>query len=85
MYGVNVRDLDSLAIDRPTAEATLEAARAAGRRPLLGLSGVETPADAGRLWTRGADGILVGTAVARATDPRVFLDSLRRPKSEVGP
>jgi indole-3-glycerol phosphate synthase len=79
MYGVNVRDLDSLAIDRRTAEATLEAARVAGRRPLLGLSGIETPADAARFWTRGVDGILVGTAAARSTDLPSFLQSIRRP------
>jgi len=79
MYGVNVRDLDSLSIDRPTADATFEAARAAGRRPLLGLSGVEGAADAERFWARGADGILIGSAVARAADPRAFLTSLRRP------
>jgi indole-3-glycerol phosphate synthase len=79
MYGVNVRDLDTLSLDRATAEATLEAAAATGYRPLLGLSGVESPADARRFWSRGADGLLVGSAVARSPDPRSFLASLRRP------
>jgi len=78
MYGVNVRDLDTLTIDPATAEATLGAAAAAGRRPLIGLSGVERPEDAARFWDRGADGILVGTAVARSSDPGKFLDSLAR-------
>ncbi len=79
MYGVNVRDLDTLAIERPRAEATMEAAAALGRHPLLGLSGIETGEDARRCWRRGADGVLVGTAVARAPDPAAFLSSLRRP------
>ena len=81
MYGVNVRDLDSLVIDRPTALATLEAARSEGLRPLLGLSGVAAPEDAARFWDAGVDGILVGTAVARAADPALFLASLGRPST----
>ena len=79
MYGVNVRDLDSLEIDPPTALATIAAARDEGLRPLLGLSGVASPEDAARFWDAGADGILIGTAVARAADPARFLASLGRP------
>ena len=79
MYGVNVRDLDSLVIDRPTAGATLAAADEEGLRPLLGLSGVATPEDAARFWDAGVDGILLGTAVARAPDPARFLATLGRP------
>jgi indole-3-glycerol phosphate synthase len=78
VYGANVRDLDSLEIARPTALATLRAAGERGLRPLLGLSGVETPEDAQRFWSSGADGILVGTAVSRASHPSEFLASLRR-------
>jgi indole-3-glycerol phosphate synthase len=85
MFGVNVRNLATLAIDRPTAEATIDAAREAGLRPLLGLSGVETPEDARRFWDRGVDGILVGTQVARAAEPVRFLRSLRRPNPEATP
>lgn len=84
MFGVNVRDLDTLAIDRPTAEATLNEARDAGRRPLLGLSGIESARDAERFWRHGVDGVLVGTAVVRAPDPRAFLASLHRPSSGGG-
>lgn len=79
VYGVNARDLDSLSIDRTTAEATLRAADAKGLHPLLGLSGVESAADARRFWEHGADGILVGTSVARASDPAGFLSTLVRP------
>jgi len=78
VYGVNARDLDTLSVDPTTAAETLREARAAGLRPLLGLSGVEGPSDAHRFWDAGADGILVGTAVARSTHPAEFLSSLRR-------
>ena len=81
MYGVNVRDLDTLRLERETAETTIAGARDRGFRPLLGLSGVEGPEDAGRFWRAGVDGILVGTAVARASDPAAFLDTLRAARS----
>jgi indole-3-glycerol phosphate synthase len=84
MYGVNARNLDTLTIDRSTAERTLAAAREQGLRPLLGLSGISGPLDARRLWDAGADGLLVGTAVARSDDPAAFLRSLRR-AGEGGP
>jgi len=79
VYGVNARDLDSLAIDRSTAAKTLREATARALRPLLGLSGVEGVADASRFWKAGVDGILVGSAVARSPDPVGFLRTLRRP------
>ncbi len=80
MFGVNVRDLDSLAIDRPTAFRTIAEARRSGLTPLLGLSGVEGPAEAREFWAQGVDGILVGTGVARSPDPAAFVASLRRPR-----
>lgn len=79
VYGVNVRNLDTLAIDRATAEETLRDARTRGLRPLLGLSGIEEARDAQRFWEAGVDGVLVGSAVARASDPSGFLRGLRRP------
>ena len=78
MFGVNVRDLDSLEIDRPTAWSAIEQAVDDGLTPLLGLSGVESADDAKRFWSSGVDGILVGTALARASHPSEFLASLRR-------
>ena len=81
VYGVNVRDLDSLRIDRAVAESTLRAARESGLGPLLGMSGVDSPADAQRFWSLGVDGILVGTSVARADRPEDLLRSLRRPRA----
>jgi indole-3-glycerol phosphate synthase len=76
VYGVNVRDLDTLRMEPDVAAETLR--DAAALRPLLGLSGVGSSVDAERFWTLGVDGILVGTAVARAADPAAFVRTLRR-------
>ena len=78
VYGVNTRNLDTLKLDRRTATKTLREAGRMGLRPLLGLSGVATAADARNFWNEGVDGILVGSAVARAANPSEFLSSLRR-------
>lgn len=85
VYGVNTRDLASLRLDRPTAYATIERCRKEHRAPLLGLSGVEGPGDAQAFWSRGCDGLLVGSAVARSRDPPAFLASLRRSPEEARP
>lgn len=82
VYGVNSRDLDTLRLDRRSAATTLREADRRGLRPLLGLSGVETAEDARRYWSSGADGILVGTAVARSRRPAELLRTLRRRGSE---
>jgi indole-3-glycerol phosphate synthase len=82
MFGVNVRDLDSLRMEPDVAFATLGAI--AGQRPLLGLSGVESPKEAVRFWEAGVDGILVGSAVARSDAPGAFLRSLHRPRAPEG-
>jgi indole-3-glycerol phosphate synthase len=76
VFGVNPRDLETLAVDLSAADRTVEAAWDRGLKPLLGLGGIERPADARRFLDSGADGVLVGTAVARATDPAAFLGSL---------
>ncbi len=81
MYGVNVRDLDTLAIERATAFETLRTARERGLAPLLGLSGVEGPVEARAFWRAGVNGILVGSAVARSKTPDRFLKSLFRPEA----
>lgn len=78
VYGVNTRNLDTLVIDRPTASQTVREALEGGLRPLLGLSGVEEVSDARRFWAEGVDGLLVGSAVARARDPAKFLATLHR-------
>ena len=85
VYGINTRNLDTLTIDRPTAMETLREARSLGLRPLLGLSGVADADDARCFWEEDVDGILVGSAVARAPDPGGFLSTHRRPASGGSP
>ncbi len=85
VYGVNVRDLDTLVLEPQRAGRTIRDAARRGLRPLLGLSGVDSADDAAALWKLGVDGILVGTAVARSPQPGAFLDSLRAARRGVVP
>ncbi len=82
LIGVNVRNLDTLEIDRTTASATLEGL--SHRSPVIGLSGVTGPESADWFWSRGVEAILVGSAVARSEEPLRLLASLQR-RSEGGP
>lgn len=75
LYGVNVRDLSTLAMRPHIARGTFRAL--ASHRPLLGLSGVEGPEEARRFRSWGADGLLIGSAFARSSHPEAFLESLR--------
>lgn len=75
VFGINLRDLDSLRLRPETAAPSFR--RAGDHRPLLGLSGVASPAEAERYRQWGADGVLVGSGFARASDPARFLQSLR--------
>ena len=75
VYGVNVRDLDSLELRPDVAEETFRSL--GGRRPALGLSGVSGPEEARRFRSWGAEGILVGRGFATSREPRAFLVSLR--------
>ncbi len=85
VYGVNVRDLDSLDFEPQRAARTIRGAVRRGLRPLLGMSGVGSPDDAAALWKLGVDGILVGTALARSDRPGAFADSLRAARRGVVP
>jgi indole-3-glycerol phosphate synthase len=78
LFGVNLRDLDTLRFEPEVAESTFRAIRT--DVPVLGLSGVSAPADAERYRRWGADGLLVGTGFIRASDPPAFLASLRVPR-----
>jgi indole-3-glycerol phosphate synthase len=73
--GVNVRDLDTLAIDPERTRHLL-----ADRQlpvPALHLSGVETRADVEQAVADGAHGALVGTSLMEAEDPTQRLRALR--------
>lgn len=76
VYGINLRDLGSLEF-RPEIAAR-SFAGAPGLRPMIGMSGIEGPGDAARFRTWGADGVLVGSALARASDRQRFVVDLAR-------
>ncbi|EQD73259.1 indole-3-glycerol-phosphate synthase, partial [mine drainage metagenome] len=82
LLGVNVRNLDTLAIDRVAASEILNGL--SHRTPVIGLSGVTGPESADWFWSRGADAILVGSGLARAQDSLSFLSSLRGGAEEAG-
>ena len=74
VVGVNNRDLDTLAVDLSNGERVLRAVP----RNLVAVSesGIETRADVERLATAGADLILVGTSLARLSDPQAAVRAL---------
>lgn len=76
MFGVNVRDLETLRLERAVAETTLRGVDSS--RPLLGMSGIASRDEARWFWDRGADAILVGSALARSSDPARLASSLVR-------
>ena len=80
--GVNARDLSTFAIDR---SAQLElVARAPRDRVVVAESGVETRAHGAAAELAGADAILVGSTLMRASDPADKLrDLLARPLVKV--
>lgn len=80
LVGVNVRDLDTLRMERERAFSTLQGLRGKAGLPVLGLSGVERPEDAEAFWNAGCRAALVGSAVALASDPAAFLRALLRPR-----
>jgi indole-3-glycerol phosphate synthase len=79
ILGVNLRNLETLRLAPEIATSTTRILRS--KLPRLGLSGVTGPSEARRWWELDMDGILVGTAAARAPDPDAFLRGLRRPSS----
>ena len=74
VLGVNARDLDTFAIDR---DAQLELlARIPSDRVVIAESGIESRAQGAAAELAGADAILVGSALMRATDPAAKLAEL---------
>ena len=82
VIGVNARDLGTFRIDR-VAQLGL-VARAPRDRVVVAESAVHTRAQAAAAELAGADAVLVGTSLMRATDPREKLsDLLSRPLVKV--
>ncbi len=72
--GVNARDLDTLARDRGLVERLLGEVPA--DRIAVAESGLSARADVDAVTARGADAVLVGTAIAGAPDPAAALRAL---------
>lgn len=68
LVGINVRDLDTLEIDPDRPRRLLEDREI--DPPVLHLSGIETAEDVADALAAGADGVLVGTSLMSAQDPR---------------
>ncbi len=72
--GVNARDLDTLTVQPDLVDAMLPAVPR--RVAAVAESGLTTRSDVMRVAARGADAVLVGTAVAGAADPGAALRAL---------
>lgn len=77
ILGVNARDLSSLEVDLETALSILRALRReAPEAILVAESGIAGPDDVRRAGSAGADAVLVGEHLARASDPGEALERL---------
>ncbi|HYT03661.1 MAG TPA: indole-3-glycerol phosphate synthase TrpC [Gemmatimonadales bacterium] len=72
--GVNSRDLATFAVDLAFAEGLVT--RVPAGVPAVAESGIETRADVERMAAAGADVVLVGTSVARDSDPAAAVRAL---------
>ena len=72
--GVNSRDLATFTVDLERAEGLV--AQVPASVPAIAESGIETRADVERLAAAGADLVLVGTSVARTSDPEAAVRAL---------
>jgi indole-3-glycerol phosphate synthase len=77
LVGINNRDLRTLAVDLTTTKETLEKVPHHGRT-VISESGVTTAEDAQFLRRCGADALLVGSALMRAKDVRLTVETLVR-------
>jgi indole-3-glycerol phosphate synthase len=78
--GVNARDLDTLRIDAAAAERLLR--RIPADIVAVAESGIERKTDVERVAAAGADFVLVGTSVARQSDPEQAVRALMGVKRE---
>jgi indole-3-glycerol phosphate synthase len=74
VLGVNARDLDTFAVDMREAETLIR--RVPVKVPVVAESGVENRQDLERFAAAGADFVLVGTSVARQSDPEKAVRAL---------
>lgn len=74
LIGINNRDLRTLDVSLARTPAIL--AEVQKDRPVVGLSGVHTRADADVLFKAGCDAILVGSSLMKAPDPARKLGEL---------
>jgi indole-3-glycerol phosphate synthase len=74
VIGINARDLDTFEIDRRAQLALVE--QAPSDRVVVAESGVHSRAQGAEAELAGADAILVGSALMRATDPAAKLAEL---------
>jgi len=72
--GVNSRDLATFTVDLERAEGLV--AQVPASVPAIAESGIETRSDVERLAAAGADLVLVGTSVARTSDPEAAVRAL---------
>jgi indole-3-glycerol phosphate synthase len=72
--GVNARDLSTFTVDLRGAEAIV--ARVPAEIPVVAESGIEGRGDVERLAAAGADFVLVGTSLARRSDPEMAVRAL---------
>jgi indole-3-glycerol phosphate synthase len=82
LVGVNARDLATLQVD-PARFAAVRQALPEGA-VLVAESGIRTPADVQAAAAAGADAVLVGETLVRATDPAAALASLLAAPSRTG-
>jgi indole-3-glycerol phosphate synthase len=80
--GVNARDLSTFAIDMREAERIIN--RIPSSVVVVAESGVDRRADVERYAAAGADCVLVGTSVARQSDPEEAVRALVGVKRETG-
>jgi indole-3-glycerol phosphate synthase len=79
LFGVNTRDLRTLAVD-PDRLQNLAGSLPDGR--CVAESGLNTPADAGRVAALGYSVALVGSALMRSEDPGALVASMRERGAE---
>lgn len=75
MIGVNNRDLRDFSVDLTNAPRLRD--RIPADRLYVAESGIKTPADAAAMRAAGADAVLVGEALMRASDKKALLAAFR--------